>query len=67
MDIIKSFQKIKISHAYCEANGLVDHFANVAIWTNDEKVWRLGDCFSANVKALLQYNLAQVRQANLFQ
>lgn len=44
---------------------LANHFPILEVKSNDEKVWGLGDSLSNKVKALMLYDLAQVREASI--
>lgn len=60
---LAKFDKVKISHAYREANAVADFFSNEGVRSNDLRTWPNVSDLSSNVCTLLNYDKSHGQEA----
>lgn len=60
---LAKFDNIKISHAYREANVVLDFLANEGVRSNEQSNWLNFSDLSVNVRALLSYDESHGQEA----
>lgn len=63
--LLSKFDKVKVSHAYREANKVADYFANEGVKKGGENTWRKNGYLHSDVKALIYYDSMHGREVCL--